>query len=97
MSAYFIASIRIHDEQEYSKYLEQVDSLFSEYNGTYLAVDDNPCILEGKWNYSKVVLIRFPSESDLRKWYESDEYQKILKHRLSGAQCDTLLVHGNEE
>ena len=96
MSVYFMANIRICDEQQYNQYLELVDSVFSGYNGTYLAVDNNPCILEGKWDYTKVVLIHFPSESDFSKWYESEEYQKIIAFRLSGAQCDTLLVHGNK-
>lgn len=34
MSVYFIANIRIHDEDEYHQYLESVDEVFSKYNGT---------------------------------------------------------------
>ena len=92
MSAYFIANIRITDEVEYSKYLENVESVFNKFNGEYLAVDSNPTILEGSWEYSRVVLIRFPDKDSLDKWYYSDEYQAILKYRLSAADCDTIIV-----
>lgn len=95
MSAYFVANIRIHDQQEYDKYLASVDDVFAKFNGKYLAVDDHPSVLEGEWNYTKAVLISFPSEKDLRDWYESEEYRQILKHRLGGAQCDSILVHGH--
>ncbi len=95
MSTYFIANIRIHDRQEYDKYLSSVDEVFAKFNGKYLAVDEQPSVLEGAWNYTKAVLIEFPSEKDLRAWYESEEYQQILKYRLQGAQCDAILVHGH--
>ena len=94
MSAYFIANIRIHDQQEYNKYLALADEVFAKFNGRYLAVDEHPSILEGAWDYTKVVLIEFPSEKELRTWYESEEYRQILKHRLGGAHCDAILVNG---
>jgi uncharacterized protein (DUF1330 family) len=94
MSCYFIAQIKIHDADEYQKYLENVDEVFSKFNGTYLAVDTNPTVLEGTWSRGRVVLIQFPNESDLRRWYDSPEYQSILKHRLKAADCDSILVKG---
>lgn len=94
MSAYFIANIKIHNVQEYEKYLADCDDVFDKYNGEYLAVDERPVVLEGDWNYTKVVLIHFPSHADLLRWYESEDYQKILKYRLDSAKCDTLIVNG---
>ncbi len=92
MSAYFIANIKIRDEDEYQKYLINVDNIFCKFNGKYLAVDKNPEILEGNWNYSRTVLIEFPDKESLKKWYYSSEYQEILKFRLTGADCDTIIV-----
>jgi len=92
VSAYFIANIRIDNEDEYLKYIECVDDVFSKFNGKYLKVDNNPVILEGEWEYSRLVLIEFPDKDSLNKWYFSDEYQAILKHRLVGAKCDSLMV-----
>ena len=94
MSVYFVAQIKIADKNEYQLYLNNCDEIFSKYNGKYLAVDSNPEVLEGEWDYSRSILIEFPSEKDLKEWYNSDAYQRILKHRLSAAKCDTLIVHG---
>ena len=52
MSYYFIAQIRINDEIEYQKYIDKSGEIFEKYNGEYLSVDNNPVILEGKWDYS---------------------------------------------
>ena len=94
MGAYFVANIKINDEVEYQKYLNDVDSVFEKYNGKYLIVDENPKVLEGEWGYSRFVLIQFPDKESLERWYFSEEYQRILSHRLAGAVCDTI-VAGN--
>ena len=94
MSAYFVAHIGITDFAEYEKYLEHCDEVFACYGGEYLAVDDNPVVLEGDWAYTKTVLIRFPNEVEFRRWYESPDYQDILKYRLQAAKCDTVLIKG---
>lgn len=94
MSAYFIANIRIHDENEYEEYLKYADDVFAKFGGEYLAVDETPEVLEGSWDYTKMVLIRFPDKKELKRWYDSDEYQGILKHRIKSSECDTIVVQG---
>jgi len=88
MSAYIVANIKVSDPQVYERYLEGCDEVFAKYNGEYLAVDEKPVILEGEWNYSKIVLNRFPGEAGLLRWDESEDYQNILKFRLASARCD---------
>ena len=92
---YFVANIKIDDEFEYQKYIDKVDEVFAKYNGNYLAVDNNPKILEGVWNYSRTVIIEFKSELDFNNWYNSKDYQDILKFRLNAGKCDTILIKGN--
>jgi uncharacterized protein (DUF1330 family) len=94
MLNYFVAQIRIHNYQEYEKYLDKFDDIFSKYKGEYLAIDESPTLLEGKWNYTKSVLIKFNSKKDFEDWYYSDDYQKILKYRLNASECDTILIEG---
>ncbi len=96
MSYYFSAQIRVNDQNEYDKYLETFDEIFSKYNGEYLAIDESPVILEGKWNYTKSVLIRFSSKQEFEGWYYSGDYQAILRHRLNASVCDTILIKGIE-
>jgi len=94
MSYYFVAQIRINDETEYQQYIDKVDEVFDRFNGVYLSVDNDPQIIEGNWNYTRTVLIRFDSKTDFNNWYNSNAYQKILKHRLKAADCDTILIKG---
>ncbi len=94
MSYYFVAQIRITDEIEYQKYLDNAEDIFRKYKGEYLSVDNNPQIVEGCWNYTRTVLIRFNNKNDFDEWYNSKDYQDILKHRLKAADCDTILIKG---
>lgn len=94
MSCYFIAQISIKNSEVYQKYIERASDVFSKYNGQYLAVDNEPEILEGNWDYSRAVLIKFPDKSSLHKWYNSADYQDILKYRLQAAECDTIVIKG---
>ena len=71
MSYYFIAQIKIKDNTNYQRYIDKAPEIFSKYNGTYLAADDNPQILEGNWKYTRSVLIEFKSKKDFNQWYHS--------------------------
>lgn len=95
MSVYFMASIRINDPLEYQKYLDQADEIFSRYKGSYLAVDNQPEVLEGGWDYTRAVVIRFDKKEEFEAWYNSVDYQEILQHRISAAHCDTILIQGS--
>lgn len=94
MNYYFVAQIKIHNPDEYDKYLENFDDIFSKYNGEYLAIDESPVILEGEWDYTKSVIVKFNSRKEFEDWYYSGDYQNILKYRLKAAKCDTILVQG---
>ena len=97
MPVYFYANIRVKDEAEYKKYLALVDEVFEKYKGEYLVVDESPELIEGSWDFTKSVLIKFESREEFRRWYYSEEYQQILKYRLSGSDCDAVLLHGIED
>jgi uncharacterized protein (DUF1330 family) len=94
MSSYFIALIDIHDPAGYQRYLDGFDAVFAPYNGEVLAVDENPTILEGNWPAARTVVIRFPAEADLLRWYRSPEYQQLVALRIEAATARVAIVHG---
>lgn len=94
MDYYFVVQIRINDQIEYQKYIDKSGEIFKKYNGEYLSVDNNPVIIEGEWDYTRTVLIKFKSKDDFEDWYNSKDYQEILKHRLNAADCDSVLIKG---
>jgi uncharacterized protein (DUF1330 family) len=96
MVHYFLAQVKINNPDEYQKYLDKIDDVFSRYKGEYLSVDESPIILEGDWKYDKTVIIKFKSKQDFEDWYFSDDYQEILRYRLNSSKCDTVLLEGFE-
>ena len=97
MSYYFIVQISIQDEIEYQKYTDKVTETILKYKGKYLAVDTNPAIIEGQFDYSRCVIITFPTKNDFESWYNSKEYQEILPNRLEAANCTAILIKGLTE
>jgi len=96
MSCYFIAQIKIHDQEEYERYLAGYDEVFAQFRGRVIVVDDNPTILEGQWPYTRTVVIRFPDEQEARRWYDSPGYQALVQHRWRASHADIVLVQGRE-
>jgi uncharacterized protein (DUF1330 family) len=94
MAFYFVAFEKINDPEEYSHYIESFDEVFSRYNGEYLSIDESPVILEGKWDYQKSVILKFETMKDFDDWYYSDDYRRIMKHRISSSGSDIILMEG---
>lgn len=94
MSSYFIAQIKIHNREEYKKYLEGTNEILKKYKGEVLVVDDTPIVLEGEWPYTRVVIIRFADEEEVKRWYNSTEYQALAQHRFKASKANTILAKG---
>jgi uncharacterized protein (DUF1330 family) len=94
MSAYFLALIDIHDQAGYERYLAGFDEVFERYEGRVLAVEDAPRVLEGQWPAARTVLIEFPSEAELRRWYASPEYQRLALHRREASVASIAVISG---
>ncbi len=96
MSVYFIAQIKIKDQEEYKLYEDGFNEIFTKYDGRVVVVDNNPTVLEGDWRYTRTVMIRFPDEEKFKSWYESAEYQKLARHRFQASDGDVILVKGRD-
>lgn len=96
MSSYFLALIDIHDPDRYETYLAGFDRVFEQYRGRVIAVADNPRVLEGNWPARRTVLIRFPDEKELLRWYESGEYQDLARHRREASVAATAIIPGRD-
>lgn len=71
--------------------------MFDKYNGRVIAVEDNPRILEGNWPSGRTVVIKFPDDSELRKWYNSNEYQTLAKCRKEASIANIAILTGRDE
>jgi uncharacterized protein (DUF1330 family) len=94
MTHYVIAQINIDDRQAYAKYEAGVMEVFEKFEGTMLAVDEDPKLLEGSWPYTRTVLISFPSEAQALNWYQSDDYQALAQHRFNSSSANVSVIKG---
>ena len=94
MTTYLINHLRIPGgvpKPDALVYLENVEDTFRPYGGKWLVLDAQVEVLEGAWPGS-VVLMEFPDMDTARKWYDSPEYQAILRLRTDNAVSDLVLV-----
>ncbi|MCG8687376.1 MAG: DUF1330 domain-containing protein [Desulfobacterales bacterium] len=96
MSCYFVALIDIHDPQRYEQYLAGYDDVFNKFRGQVIAVEDNPAVLEGTWPAGRTVIIKFPNEHELQRWYESEAYQVLAKHRKEASVSSIAIIPGRD-
>lgn len=94
MTVYAIAQLKFTDRAAYDRYQARFMDVFRRYQGTLLAADETPQVIEGQWDREKVVLMSFPDESAFRSWAQSPDYQEISKDRQAGADTVVLLVQG---
>jgi uncharacterized protein (DUF1330 family) len=97
MPAYLIAireRTRIRDE--YLEYKRLAPMAIGGTSLIRLTSTDRFEVLEGA-AAEAVSIIEFPSYQDARAWYESESYQRALRHRLAGADFRVIIVDGGEK
>ena len=94
MPAYVIAQINVKHKEGFRAYAEKVPQTIKNFGGKYLVRAGDFQIKEGKWDFSRNVIIEFPSCEIALKWYTSDEYKPIKQMRLDNAEGNLIIVKG---
>ena len=94
MPAYVIAQINVKHKEGFRAYAEKVPRTIKNFGGKYLVRAGDFQIKEGKWDFSRNVIIEFPSYEIALKWYNSDEYKPIKQMRLDNADGNLIIVTG---
>jgi uncharacterized protein (DUF1330 family) len=81
------------DQSELDIYQSKVGPTFKGHPVKILAAYGPQQVLEGDAPEG-VVLVEFPSTEAARAWYDSPEYQEVVKHRFKGATYRAVLVEG---
>jgi len=96
MTIYAVVQVKIKNREAYDRYADGFMDVFTKFKGKMLAADFEPKIIDGQWDFDRIVLMSFPEKADFYTWVTSDEYQAIVKHRDEGADMTALLVPGIE-
>ncbi len=94
MTAFLLADVMPEDMKAYraSGYLEAAVRTATSYGGVYKARGGETIILEGDWEPGRMVIIEFPSMSQLLAWYRSSEYQEWAPVRQRFAPNSKLVA-----
>ena len=92
--AYMLAKLTITDQDTYGNYRAGFGDVFQRYGGEILAASGEPTVLEGEWEATITVIIRFDSRSEALEWYNSDGYQELVRIRQSASTGEFILMDG---
>jgi uncharacterized protein (DUF1330 family) len=92
VSVYLVAHIDITDRDTYSQYEEGFLDVFAQFNGEFVAVDDDAMALEGEENFTRCVIVRFPDRESALAWYRSDAYQEIAAIRWAASTASITII-----
>ena len=94
MSGYAIFNIDIKNPDEYKEYVEKVKPIAEKFGGEYIVRGGTNQVVEGNWQYSRNVVIKFPSYEKALEWYNSKEYQPIKQIRIDNAKSNGIIIQG---
>ena len=94
MTVYVVAQMRFTDRSAYDRYAREFFAVFQEYDGTVLAAEEDPVVLEGAHEWEKVVLLSFPTSRALDDWAGSAAYRRISRDRHAGTESCVIRLQG---
>ena len=94
MAGYVIAQIDLKSKEGYKEYADKVPATVKSFGGEYLVRAGEFKSLEGEWNFSRNVVIKFPSYEKALEWYNSDEYKQIIDLRLKNTDGNLIIIKG---
>ncbi len=92
MAAYLIVNVDVKDPAGFEAYRRAVPATIAQYWGRYLVRGGKHEHLEGDWHPTRLVVLEFPTVEAAKRWYASDEYNKVKPIRLQHAVSDFVLV-----
>ena len=93
-SAYVIANVEVTDPERYEEY-KKLSTIAMKAHGAEVCIRGGKVEpLEGDWNPSRFVMLKFPSVEQAKAFYNSVEYQAAKKAREGAAVMRMLVVEG---
>ena len=95
MAAYLVVDTDLTNPERYEDYKRLAKPIVERHGGEYLARGGNITRHETDlWNPKRLVLIRFPSADQAQRFYDSPEYQKVLRISKESARRTVVILEG---
>jgi len=96
MSAYIVARVAVENPSLLKEYMTITPPIVERYRGRFIARAGATVTLEGPEETRRIVLLEFPSLSDAKAFYNSQEYTEARKLRKDVAVVEFIAVEGVE-
>ncbi len=93
MTAYWMGHLNVIDQKGVAEYAKRASPVILKHGGRFLARGGNFVTLEGK-EYSRNVIIEFPSLDQAVGCYNSPEYQEAAVFLEGAAEREVCVVEG---
>ena len=90
MAAYLIGHITIKNHDKWQVYVEGVGKSLLPYKAEVIFRGKRVIVLTGEHTHENTVVIKFPDQPTLQRWYNSEEYQGLVPNRDEAA--DVVIV-----
>ena len=90
--AYIIVDTRITDLAQFRKYMAETPAAVAAAGGEYLARGGAHAVLEGDWQPSRLVMLRFPSLDAAKAFYDAEPYRVARAKRQGATEFFNMVV-----
>lgn len=94
MSALIIADVTVTDEARYAEYRQWSTRAMQAHGAEVLVRGGAVEVLEGDWQPTRLVVLKFPSVEQARAFYDSTDYGRARSAREGAAIMRMLVVEG---
>ncbi len=93
-SGYIIADVHVTNDAQYEEYKKWSTHAMQVHGAQVCVRGGNPQELEGGWQPTRIVVLKFPSVEAARAFNASPEYQKAKAAREGAAVMRMVVVEG---
>ena len=90
--AYIIVDMKISDHQQYQQYMAAAPAALAAAGGEYLVRGGRHEVMEGKWQPSRIAMLRFPSLEQAQAFYDSEAYRAARSKRAGATEFFNMVV-----
>ncbi len=93
MPGYFMGALHgINDEAAFKAYQDVAGPTISQYGGELVLRSDGVESGDGSWSPMGIIMFKFDTPEQARKWYNSPEYQAVIGQRFASSDSNTIFI-----
>ncbi len=94
MSAFVVVHVKVNDPEKFKVYGQSARPTVAAHGGEFFLRGKVDSVLAGEHNHDTTLVIKFPDQDAIQKWYNSPEYQALIPNRNEAA--DMIFISCNE-